>query len=59
MSTPPTSSIESERIFLAVAFIGNTLRSRLRDKKLNALLFLRANFQSRKYTIVISNYFLL
>lgn len=39
ISTPPVT-VESERLFLAAAYIRNKSRSRLGDKTLNALLFL-------------------
>lgn len=40
LSIPPTS-VEAERAFSAAGYIGNKLRSRLRDDTLDALLFLR------------------
>jgi hypothetical protein len=55
MSIPPTS-IESERAFSAAAYIGNKLRNRLGNKTLDALLFLRSNFQNKQKIHFFVNY---
>lgn len=42
-----STSIESERAFSVAAYIGNKLRSRLRNGALDVLLFLRSYFQNK------------
>ena len=50
LSIPPTS-IEPERAFSAAGYLGSKIRSRLNDQTLNALLFLRAYFQTKKESL--------
>ena len=52
LSIPPTS-IEPERAFSAAGYLGSKIRSRLNDQTLNALLFLRAYFQTKKESLQI------
>ena len=50
LSIPPTS-IEPERAFSAAGYLGSKIRSRLNDQTLNALLYLRAYFQTKKESL--------
>ena len=50
LSIPPTS-IKPEQAFSAAGYLGSKIRSRLNDQTLNALLFLRAYFQTKKESL--------
>ena len=47
LSIPPTS-VEVERAFFAAGLFVTKMRSRLRDKSLNALTFLRSYYMKNK-----------
>ena len=47
LSIPPTS-VEAERAFFAAGLLVTKLRSRLSDKSLNVLIFLRSYYMKNK-----------